>query len=229
MRSSAMAMMADVPGGRLSPISLRSSSLKPLSRTLPQIPPAPPPTAAETMMLGGKINPTTPPAMAPRLAHFLPLGSAVSSNLTLPRRCARSRQHRSDRSRRARCADWNSFSAAPASCSSRTTRRTAQRCCCCSWFDSPRISGVRHLRAPRNRDHTPPTVSWSQLAVPTVPVASRSYRPISSVNAGSWRIGSKSESSLAYSRNRSDISIARRRWSTASAVRPAALSQQARL
>jgi hypothetical protein len=30
------------------------------------------------------MRPTTPPAIAPRFAHFLPLGSAVSSSLTLP-------------------------------------------------------------------------------------------------------------------------------------------------
>ena len=84
MRSSATAMIADEPGGRLLPISFRSSSLKPLSRILPHTPPAPPPTTAETMMLGGKISPTTPPAIAPRFAHFLPLGSAVSSNFTFP-------------------------------------------------------------------------------------------------------------------------------------------------
>src|SRR3974377_2209282 len=43
-RSSASAMIADVPGSMLSPISLSCSSVKPLSRTLPQIAPAPPPT-----------------------------------------------------------------------------------------------------------------------------------------------------------------------------------------
>ena len=32
---------------------------------------------------GGKIRPTTPPAIAPRFAHFLPLGSAVSFDLDL--------------------------------------------------------------------------------------------------------------------------------------------------
>ena len=53
--------------------------------------------------------------------------------------------------------------------------------------------------------------------------------PISSLKAGSSRIASKSESSFAYARNRSDRSIARRRCSTASVVRPARLSQQARL
>src|SRR5215211_6637256 len=74
----------DVPGSISSPTAFRSSSLKPLSRILPQRPPAPPPTIADAIRLGGKISPTTPPAIAPRLAHFLPLGSAVSSNLTLP-------------------------------------------------------------------------------------------------------------------------------------------------
>src|SRR3954453_23448510 len=77
-------MMADVPGGRLSPAFLSSSSLNPLSRTLPQMPPLAPATAAPAMMLGGKISPTTPPAMAPRFAHFFPLGSALSMKCTLP-------------------------------------------------------------------------------------------------------------------------------------------------
>src|SRR3954454_14556093 len=56
----------------------------PLSRTLPQMPPAPAPTAALARIVGGKISPTRPPAIAPRLAHFLPLGSAVSWKDTLP-------------------------------------------------------------------------------------------------------------------------------------------------
>jgi len=77
-------MIAELPGSMLSPIAFRSSSLKPLSRSLPQIPPAPPPTTAPARRLGGKIRPTMPPAIAPRLAHRFPLGSAVSSNFTFP-------------------------------------------------------------------------------------------------------------------------------------------------
>ena len=53
--------------------------------------------------------------------------------------------------------------------------------------------------------------------------------PIKAWNAGSSRTGSKSESPFAMSRHGSHMSIARRRCSTASAVRPARLSQQARL
>src|SRR5436190_896820 len=83
-RSSATAMTAEVPGGMLSPIWRSSSSLIPLSRSLPQMPPPAPPTAALAIMVGGKISPTRPPAIAPRLAHFFPLGSAVSSKRTLP-------------------------------------------------------------------------------------------------------------------------------------------------
>jgi hypothetical protein len=52
---------------------------------------------------------------------------------------------------------------------------------------------------------------------------------ISCLNAGWSRIGSRSESSFAFPRNSSDISIARRRCSSASVVRPVRLSQQARL
>src|SRR5919108_648212 len=48
-------------------------------------------------------------------------------------------------------------------------------------------------------------------------------------NAGSSRIGSKSESSWANARERSEMSIERSRCSIASAERPARLSQQARL
>jgi hypothetical protein len=48
------------------------------------MPPAPPPIAAVAMMLGGKISPTRLPAIAPRFAHVLPLGSAVSSIFTFP-------------------------------------------------------------------------------------------------------------------------------------------------
>ena len=51
----------------------------------------------------------------------------------------------------------------------------------------------------------------------------------SSLNPGSPRIASKSESPLASSRHRSDMPIACRRWSMASVVRPARLSAQARL
>ena len=76
-RSSALAMIAEVPGGMLSPMALRSSSLRPCHEAA-QIPPAPPPTTAEAMMLGGKMSPTRPPAIAPRLAHVLPLGSAAN-------------------------------------------------------------------------------------------------------------------------------------------------------
>src|SRR4026207_551979 len=57
-------MIADVPGSMLSPISLRSSSLKPLSRTFPQIAPAPPPIAALAIRLGGKDRAASPPAAA---------------------------------------------------------------------------------------------------------------------------------------------------------------------
>src|SRR2546423_12229625 len=71
-------MIAELPGGMVSPICRSSSSLMPLSRTLPQMPPAPAPTAAVARIVGGKIRPTRPPAVAPRLAHFLPPGSAVS-------------------------------------------------------------------------------------------------------------------------------------------------------
>src|SRR5438270_297073 len=39
-------MIAELPGGMVSPICRSSSSLMPLSRTLPQMPPAPAPTAA---------------------------------------------------------------------------------------------------------------------------------------------------------------------------------------
>src|SRR5689334_22619447 len=77
-------MIAELPGGMLSPIWRSSSSLMPLSRTLPQMPPAPAPTAALARIVGGKIRPTRPPAIAPRLAHFLPLGSAVSLKWTFP-------------------------------------------------------------------------------------------------------------------------------------------------
>jgi hypothetical protein len=52
---------------------------------------------------------------------------------------------------------------------------------------------------------------------------------ISWLNAGWSRIGSRSESSFAFPRNSSDMSIARRRCSSASVVRPVRLSQQARL
>lgn len=55
------------------------------------------------------------------------------------------------------------------------------------------------------------------------------WRSINSLNAGSSRIGSKSGSSFAYERQCSERSIASPRWSTASPVRPARLSQQARL
>jgi hypothetical protein len=56
----------------LSPIAFRSSSLKPLSRTFPQIPPALPPTTADAMMLGedqadeaaGDRSPFRPPLTA---------------------------------------------------------------------------------------------------------------------------------------------------------------------
>src|SRR2546421_7264796 len=82
--SSATAMIAELPGGMLSPICRSSSSLMPLSLTLPQMPPAPAPTAALARIVGGKIRPTRPPAIAPRLAHFLPLGSAVSLKWTFP-------------------------------------------------------------------------------------------------------------------------------------------------
>src|SRR3954453_19825319 len=77
-------MMAEEPGGSPSPTFLSSSSLKPLSRILPQTPPPAPPTIAPAMMLGGKIRPTRPPATAPRLAQALPLGSLVSLKVTLP-------------------------------------------------------------------------------------------------------------------------------------------------
>ena len=52
---------------------------------------------------------------------------------------------------------------------------------------------------------------------------------ISCLNARWSRIGSRSESSFAFPRNSSDMSIARRRCSSASVVRPMRLSQQARL
>src|SRR5947209_2483425 len=77
-------MIAEEPGGRSSPTFLSSSSLKPLSRILPQTPPPAPPMTAPAMMLGGKIRPTRPPATTPRLAHCLPFGSLVSLNVTLP-------------------------------------------------------------------------------------------------------------------------------------------------
>jgi len=53
--------------------------------------------------------------------------------------------------------------------------------------------------------------------------------PISSLNPGSSRMGSKSESPFAKARELSLASIASRRCSSASAVRPARLSQQATL
>ena len=69
------------------------------------------------MMLGGKIKPTTPPAIAPRLAHFLPLGSAVSSNLTLPSAVWTITAASIRSIAPSRCAAWKSFSAAAAPCS----------------------------------------------------------------------------------------------------------------
>src|SRR5436190_14365584 len=117
-RSSAIAMIADVPGGRLVPMYFRSSSLKPLSRTFPHTPPAPAPTAAEAMMLGGKMRPAIPPAMAPRLAHFLPLGSAVSSMCTLSSAVCTMTAASIRSMAPARWAAWKSFSAAAAPCSS---------------------------------------------------------------------------------------------------------------
>ena len=53
--------------------------------------------------------------------------------------------------------------------------------------------------------------------------------PTRSLNAGSSRIGSKSESPAARARDRSERSIASRRCSIASALRPARLSQHATL
>jgi hypothetical protein len=57
----------------------------------------------------------------------------------------------------------------------------------------------------------------------------RAQSPISCLNAGSWRMASRSVSRFASSRNSSESSIARRRWSSASADLPVRLSQQARL
>ena len=54
-----------------------SRPLKPLSRTFPHTPPRAAATAADRMMLEGKIRPTTPPAMAPRFADFFPLHWSV--------------------------------------------------------------------------------------------------------------------------------------------------------
>jgi hypothetical protein len=57
----------------------------------------------------------------------------------------------------------------------------------------------------------------------------RTVYPTSSLNAGSSRIGSKSESLAASERDRSARSIASRRCSIASVLRPARLSQHATL
>jgi hypothetical protein len=57
----------------------------------------------------------------------------------------------------------------------------------------------------------------------------RDRQPTSALNAGSSRIGSKSESRAASERDRPESSIASRRCSIASSLRPARLSQHARL
>ena len=89
------------------------------------------------------------------------------------------------------------------------------------------ISGKPGPWRQRNRGHSDSSTENGHL-----PCAIREgtrYPPTSSLNPGSSRIGARSESSFAYARNCSDISIARRRWSSASVVRPARLSQHARL
>ena len=100
-RSSAMAMMADEPAGRLSPMALRSSSLNPLSLTLPQIAPAPPPTIAEPDDAGWEDQADDAArdgaALGPLLAAGV--GGLLELHLVICW-CARSRRRRSDRSRR---------------------------------------------------------------------------------------------------------------------------------
>ena len=83
-------------------------------------------------------------------------------------------------------------------------------------FPAPAISVWEERRHP-----------W--VAVPASETRRLTATPTSSLNAGSSRIGSRSESPAASVRNRSDSSIASRRCAIASAVRPARLSQHARL
>ena len=68
---------------------------------------------------------------------------------------------------------------------------------------------------------------------PKLPAAARRlpvcHQPRSSANAGSPRIGSRSESSAASLRSSPERPTASRRWAMASSVRPARLSQQATL
>ena len=82
----------------------------------------------------------------------------------------------------------------------------------------------------RGREHVPgdeETPCSVSVDVHTVTLPACDQRPISSVNAGSSRSGSKSESRFAISRQPSHMSIAWRRCSIASAFSPTRLSQHA--